>query len=176
MLSHLPALLAFLSTAAAAYTGETGRSAAAHINDLGDVSAEGDAVNHPGMDATSKACRSPTTALLQLHCAVCSRYDDGPGWSDCDPFELIRFRVLRLIHGGSQCEEMKNITKHCTPHDFPYGTHWLIQASAAAALLWIIQWILAQSSHLIAQFAGAQEMYCRADATESYDLRPAQVH
>merc|ERR1712226_1073453 len=39
----------------------------------------------------------------------------------------IRFRVLRLIHGGSQCEEMKNITKHCTPHDFPFGTHWLIQ-------------------------------------------------
>merc|ERR1712042_411431 len=82
-----------------------------HINDSGDVSAEGNAVNHPGMDATSKACR----------------YDDGPGWSDCDPFELIRYRVLRLIHGGSQCEEMKNITKHCTPHDFPFGTHWLIQ-------------------------------------------------
>jgi len=82
-----------------------------HINDNGDVSAEGNAVNHPGMDATSKACR----------------YDDGPGWSDCDPFELIRYRVLRLIHGGSQCEEMKNITKHCTPHDFPFGTHWLIQ-------------------------------------------------
>merc|ERR1711942_343774 len=89
----------------------TGGYGGGHINDNGDVSAEGDAVNHPGMDATSKACR----------------YDDGPGWSDCDPFELIRFRVLRLIHGGSQCEEMKNITKHCTPHDFPFGTHWLIQ-------------------------------------------------
>jgi len=81
------------------------------MNDDGDVSAEADAVQHPGIDATSKACR----------------YDDGPGWSDCDPFELIRYRVLRLIHGGSQCEEMKNITKHCTPHDFPFGTHWLIQ-------------------------------------------------
>merc|ERR1711862_270163 len=89
----------------------TGGYGGGHINDNGDVSAEGDAVNHPGMDATSKACR----------------YDDGPGWSDCDPFELIRFRVLRLIHGGSQCEEMKNITKHCTPRDFPFGTHWLIQ-------------------------------------------------
>merc|ERR1712020_809926 len=44
---------------------------------------EGQAVNHPGMDATSKACR----------------YDDGPGWSDCDPFELERFKVLRLIYG-----------------------------------------------------------------------------
>merc|ERR1712033_86717 len=76
-----------------------------------DLDIEGQSVNDPGMDATSKACR----------------YDDGPGWSDCDPFELIRFRVLRLIHGGSQCEEMKNITKHCTPHDFPFGTHWLIQ-------------------------------------------------
>merc|ERR1712020_785389 len=72
---------------------------------------EGQAVNHPGMDATSKACR----------------YDDGPGWSDCDPFELIRFKVLKLVHGGSQCEIQKNITKHCTPHDFPFGTHWLIQ-------------------------------------------------
>ena len=82
-----------------------------HVNDNGDISAEGDAVQNPGMDGTSKACR----------------YDDGPGWSDCDPFELIRYRVLRLIHGGSQCEEMKNITKHCTPHDFPFGTHWLIQ-------------------------------------------------
>merc|ERR1719290_468006 len=100
-------------SAIAGYGGYHGDSGAGggHINDNGDVSAEGDAVNHPGMDATSKACR----------------YDDGPGWSDCDPFELIRFRVLRLIHGGSQCEEMKNITKHCTPHDFPFGTHWLIQ-------------------------------------------------
>jgi len=95
------------------FGGYEGSSAPAsgHINDNGDVSAEGDAVNHPGMDATSKACR----------------YDDGPGWSDCDPFELIRYRVLRLIHGGSQCEEVKNITRHCTPHDFPFGTHWLIQ-------------------------------------------------
>ena len=48
-------------------------------------------------------------------------------WSDCDPFELIRFKVLKLITGGSQCEVEKNITKHCTPHDFPFGTHWLIQ-------------------------------------------------
>merc|ERR1712234_58484 len=76
-----------------------------------DLDIEGRSMNDPGMDATSKACR----------------YDDGPGWSDCDPFELSRFRVLRLIHGGSQCEEVKNITKHCTPHEFPYGTHWLIQ-------------------------------------------------
>merc|ERR1711970_1343817 len=75
-----------------------------------DLTAEGDAVNHPGIDATSKACRY-----------------DAPEWTDCDPFELVRFRVLRLIHGGSQCEEVKNITKHCTPHEFPYGTHWLIQ-------------------------------------------------
>merc|ERR1739838_1127676 len=106
-------LLALAFSAVSAFGGYEGASAnkGGHINDNGDVSAEGDAVNHPGMDATSKACR----------------YDDGPGWSDCDPFELIRFRVLRLIHGGSQCEEMKNITKHCTPHDFPFGTHWLIQ-------------------------------------------------
>jgi len=76
-----------------------------------DLNVEGKSVNHPGMDATSKACR----------------YDDGPGWTDCDPFELVKFRVLRLVHGGSQCEEVKNITRHCTPHDFPYGTHWLIQ-------------------------------------------------
>merc|ERR1711970_1124213 len=75
-----------------------------------DLTAEGDAVNHPGIDATSKACRY-----------------DAPEWTDCDPFELVRFRVLRLIHGGSQCEEVKNITRHCTPHEFPYGTHWLIQ-------------------------------------------------
>merc|ERR1719430_3011715 len=76
-----------------------------------DLDVEGRSMNDPGMDATSKACR----------------YDDGPEWSDCDPFELSRFRVLRLIHGGSQCEEVKNITRHCTPHEFPYGTHWLIQ-------------------------------------------------
>merc|ERR1711936_567450 len=82
-----------------------------HINDVEDISAEGDSVNPPGIDGTSKACR----------------YDDGPGWSDCDPFELIRYKVLKLVHGGSQCEMQKNITKHCTPHDFPFGTHWLIQ-------------------------------------------------
>jgi len=76
-----------------------------------DVNAEGNAENDPGMEGTSKACR----------------YDDGPGWSDCDPFELVKYRVLHLVHGGSQCEDVKNITNHCTPHDFPEGTHWLIQ-------------------------------------------------
>jgi len=80
-------------------------------SDITSLEVDGMSVNDPGMDATSKACR----------------YDEGHGWSDCDPFELIKFRVLRLVHGGSQCEEMKNITRHCTPHDFPYGTHWLIQ-------------------------------------------------
>merc|ERR1712212_1448718 len=78
----LQAGIIYCSLAVIACTGGYGGG---HINDNGDVSAEGDAVNHPGMYATSKACR----------------YDDGPGWSDCDPFELIRFRVLRLIHGGS---------------------------------------------------------------------------
>nr|AVA26901.1 mucin-like spermatophore wall protein 1 [Lepeophtheirus salmonis] len=58
---------------------------------------------------TSKACR----------------YDE-PFWSDCDAFELKRYRVLHLIHGGRQCEEVKNITKHCTPGEFPPGTTWLI--------------------------------------------------
>merc|ERR1712212_1215746 len=76
-----------------------------------DVNADGNAENDPGMEGTSKACR----------------YDDGPGWSDCDPFELVKYRVLHLVHGGSQCEDVKNITNHCTPHDFPEGTHWLIQ-------------------------------------------------
>jgi len=38
------------------------------------------------------------------------RYDDPP-WSDCDPFELNRYRILRLVSGGRQCEEAKNMTK-----------------------------------------------------------------
>ena len=76
-----------------------------------EVVPEGYAVNDIGVDGTSKACR----------------YDEGPGWTDCDPFELIRYKVLHLVAGGSQCEDMKNITKHCTPHEFPHGTHWLIQ-------------------------------------------------
>ena len=112
----MPSLCAILLNGLCLFSSATGAPGygtknEGHYNDHGDVSAEGDAVNHPGMDGTSKACR----------------YDDGPGWSDCDPFELIRFKVLKLIHGGSQCEVMKNITKHCTPHDFPLGTHWLIQ-------------------------------------------------
>ncbi len=49
------------------------------------------------------------------------RYDDAD-WSDCDAFELVRFRVLHLLHGGRQCEEVKNITKHCTPEELPPGT------------------------------------------------------
>lgn len=53
------------------------------------------------------------------------RYDDAE-WSDCDTFELIRYRVIHLLHGGRQCEEVKNITKHCTPEEFPPGTKWLI--------------------------------------------------
>ena len=48
------------------------------------------------------------------------RYDDPP-WSDCDPFELIRYRTLRLVSGGRQCEEAKNITKKCTPYELPAG-------------------------------------------------------
>jgi len=103
----LTSLYCLLSSSTALY----GTKKEGYINDVEDISAEGDSVNPPGIDGTSKACR----------------YDDGPGWSDCDPFELIRYKVLKLVHGGSQCEMQKNITKHCTPHDFPFGTHWLIQ-------------------------------------------------
>ena len=53
------------------------------------------------------------------------RYDDAE-WSDCDPFEMIRFRTMRLISGGRQCDEIKNITKHCTADELPPGTKWLI--------------------------------------------------
>ena len=82
-------------------------------------------------------------------------YDDAP-WSDCDPFELIRYRVIHLVHGGHQvrdndlgldsrerarpywllpflssitriclklqCQESKNITKHCIPDELTPGT------------------------------------------------------
>ena len=48
------------------------------------------------------------------------RYDDPP-WSDCDPFELTRYRTLRLVSGGRQCEEAKNLTKKCTPYELPAG-------------------------------------------------------
>jgi hypothetical protein len=50
------------------------------------------------------------------------RYDDPP-WSDCDPFEMIRYRTLHLIHGGRQCDEYKNMTKHCTPYELPPGLY-----------------------------------------------------
>ena len=109
-LLNLTTLACLFCLSSAAYQSY-GTKNEGHYQEGADVSAEADAVNHPGIDGTSKACR----------------YDDGPGWSDCDPFELIRFKVLKLITGGSQCEVEKNITKHCTPHDFPFGTHWLIQ-------------------------------------------------
>ena len=48
------------------------------------------------------------------------RYDEPP-WSDCDAFELIRYRTLRLVSGGRQCEEAKNMTKKCTPYELPAG-------------------------------------------------------
>ena len=50
------------------------------------------------------------------------RYDE-PDWTDCDPFEMIRYRTLRLISGGRQCEEFKNITKHCTADELPPGMY-----------------------------------------------------
>ena len=53
------------------------------------------------------------------------RYDD-PAWSDCDAFELIRFRTLRLVSGGRQCEEAKNMTKKCTPYELPAGSKFEI--------------------------------------------------
>ena len=34
---------------------------------------------------------------------------------------MIRFRTLHLIHGGRQCDEYKNQTKHCTPYELPPG-------------------------------------------------------
>lgn len=33
---------------------------------------------------------------------------------------------MRLISGGRQCDEVKNITKHCTADELPPGTKWLI--------------------------------------------------
>jgi hypothetical protein len=33
---------------------------------------------------------------------------------------------MRLISGGRQCDEIKNITKHCTADELPPGTKWLI--------------------------------------------------
>ncbi len=34
--------------------------------------------------------------------------------------------MLHLLHGGRQCEEVKNITRHCTPEELPPGTRWLV--------------------------------------------------
>lgn len=34
--------------------------------------------------------------------------------------------MIHLLHGGRQCEEVKNITKHCTPDEMSPGTKWLI--------------------------------------------------
>ena len=34
---------------------------------------------------------------------------------------MIRYRTLRLISGGRQCDEVKNITKHCTADELPPG-------------------------------------------------------
>jgi hypothetical protein len=34
---------------------------------------------------------------------------------------MIRYRTLHLIHGGRQCDEYKNMTKHCTPYELPPG-------------------------------------------------------
>ena len=55
------------------------------------------------------------------------RYDD-PAWSDCDAFELIRYRTLRLVSGGRQCEEAKNMTKKCTPYELPAGKSYYLKS------------------------------------------------
>ena len=58
----MPALAALLSytlfvSSLVSGTPGYGTKNEGHYNDHEDVSAEGDAVNHPGMDGTSKACR-----------------------------------------------------------------------------------------------------------------------
>ena len=53
------------------------------------------------------------------------RYDE-PHWSNCDPFELTKYKVFKLVSGGRQCEEEKRVTERCTPYDLPAGTKWLI--------------------------------------------------
>jgi len=48
-------------------------------------------------------------------------------WGDCDPFKMIKYKEMRLLTGGSHCEEKKNITKPCSREDFPPGTVWLLK-------------------------------------------------
>jgi len=48
-------------------------------------------------------------------------------WGDCDPFKMIKIKEERLVTGGSECQERKNITKPCSRADFPPGTIWLLK-------------------------------------------------
>merc|ERR1719348_1906826 len=56
--------------------------------------------------------------------AAC-KYDGE--WGDCDPFKMIKIKEERLITGGAECQERKNITKPCSRADFPPGTIWLLK-------------------------------------------------
>jgi len=47
-------------------------------------------------------------------------------WGDCDPFKMIRIKEERLVLGGSECVEKRNITKPCSRNELPPGTMWLI--------------------------------------------------
>ncbi len=53
------------------------------------------------------------------------KYDE-PAWSDCDPFNVARWRNRKLV-SGIGCELYKNETRHCGPDDFPPATKWLIE-------------------------------------------------
>jgi len=48
-------------------------------------------------------------------------------WGDCDPFQMIKIKEMKLLTGGSHCQERKNITKPCSREDFPPGTVWLLK-------------------------------------------------
>jgi len=47
-------------------------------------------------------------------------------WGDCDPFKMIRIKEERLVLGGSECVEKRNMTKPCSRNELPPGTLWLI--------------------------------------------------
>ena len=54
-----------------------------------DLVVDGKTENNPGMDGASEN----------------NRYEDCPGWTECDPVELVRIRFMRLV----QCSWLKSL-------------------------------------------------------------------
>ena len=79
---------------------------------------------------------------------------------------------MRLISGGRQCEEVKNITKHCTADELPPGKHTHFESINDNSILEFLFLFLRNKM----ADCGTPEMHRRIEKAQDHDRRYVQVY